>query len=353
MAKYIEIATKLEKRIRHGDYRLRSFPSHAALVTELEANPRTVTKALDMLIDRGFLIRQRTGRVILPDQNDKAVMHLGLVAPAYPTSLTFLWHRGIHGMVQERGWELKFVPYTHWEDTGITDALQGLDGVFFIGIGDNIPPEVLDRMRQSDTPVVALEVDTSAKGLPCIRLSNPADIHKLLNHLRDRGHQRVDCLNTQPMNPIIRDRIQSWQLWSAAHEASGTLINEPVHVFGPPVEQAYRVAIEAIRANRLQSSALFCVTSAAAFGVMRALQDTGRRVGKDIDICAGDDSGHMAEYSNPSLTCLKDPNIKPYIHACLNWFARGGRDWVGSLLIQPFDSPLFIGESTGGASPMP
>jgi len=48
----------------------------------------------------------------------------------------------------------------------------------------------------------------------------------------------------------------------------------------------------------------------------------------------------------PSLTSLKDPEWVYEINACLDWFARGGQDWDGPLLIEPFDADVFVGEST-------
>jgi DNA-binding LacI/PurR family transcriptional regulator len=194
-----------------------------------------------------------------------------------------------------------------------------------------------------------MEQDTSAYGIPCVRLSNPASIHQLLDHLRGRGHDAVDCLNTQPMNPIVQGRIESWQLWLAAHEADGELINEPVPLFASAVEQGYRATREALRSGRLRSRALLCVTSPTAVGAMRALEEAGRRVGDDVDVCAGDDALGMAEYLTPTLTCLRGPRVEPYIRACLNWFARGNGDWPGSLVMQPAQMPMFVGESTGGA----
>ncbi len=348
LAKYLEIAARLEKRIRHGDYRLRGFPSHSELVAEFGANSRTISKALGELVERGYLAREPSGRVSPVGPNPNSALHLGLIAPAYPTSLLFSWHRGVDSLARQRGWTLKFVPYTHWDDAGIGEALRGLDGVFLAAIADVFPQTVRQQIKASTCPVVVLEEDTSAYGIPCVRLSNPADVHRLLDHLRKLGHDRVDCLNTQPMNGIVQGRIESWQLWKAAHEIPGELVNEPVGVFGSAIEQSYQATLAAVRSGRLASGALFCVTSATAIGAMRALQDAGRRVGQDVAVCAADDGADMAEYVTPTLTCLQEPHVEPYIRACLNWFAQGGGEWTGSLVVQPAQMRLFIGESTGG-----
>jgi len=348
LAKYLEIAESLRERIRHGDYRLRGFPSHSELVSELGVNSRTVTKALRELVEDGHLVRGASGRFALPE-SDASRLHIGMVAPAYPTSTTFVWHRGADTMARERGWTLKFIAYTHWDDPCIDEALRGLDGVFFAAIADEFPRHVLRRIQAGPCPVVVLEEDTSAYDIPCVRLSNPASIHRLLDHLGARGHRQVDCLNVEPMNPITRGRIESWRLWLAAHDAEGELINDPVEVFGSAIPHAYRATVEAVRSGRLASKALFCATYSAAAGAMRALRDSGLDVGEEIDVCAGDDALSAARYLTPSLTCLRPPRVSPYIRACLNWFAGGGGDWPGTLVMQPAEMPLFVGESTGGA----
>ena len=216
MAKYLDIARTLEQRIEHGDYRLRGFPAHGELVEEFNANSRTISKALNELLGSGRLERSDTGRVYLPRKSKQSALHLGLVVPAYPSPFVFYWHRIIESMADKRGWTFKLLPYTHWRDTTLSEALNGLSGVFFLPQGDDIPTDVVNRMVKSACPIVVLEQDISHTGIPCLRSLNPGGVERLLEHLRDKKHKDVACLNTQPVNNVIRERISYWELWKAA-----------------------------------------------------------------------------------------------------------------------------------------
>ena len=125
------------------------------------------------------------------------------------------------------------------------------------------------------------------------------------------------------------------------------MINEPVKLFRSPMEGAYSTVKRCLNEGGLTGTAMFCVTSSSAVGAMRAIREHGLTVGKDISVCAAEDGADMAPYLTPSLTCLKDRDPRPYLGVCLDWMVRGGKDWIGPLLVQPGEATVFAGESTG------
>ena len=122
--------------------------------------------------------------------------------------------------------------------------------------------------------------------------------------------------------------------------------DEPVDLNESAIAGAYKVMQRQLKKDKLTNRALFCTTGAAALGAMRAISEAGYAVGSDIVVCAADDDVGMCRFLIPSVTCLQDPQIQPYIQVCLDWFARGGEGWVGPMVVQPTQMPLFIGEST-------
>jgi DNA-binding LacI/PurR family transcriptional regulator len=347
LAKYQVILDTLERRIKNGDYRVRQFPSFSDLADELHANHRTISKALTQLIDRGALVRLPTGRVAFRPSPTKKILHLAMLAPAYPSPVMAAWHRAFERLATERGWQFKLIGYEHWRDPTIFDAIRGFDGIAFMPLGDDLPQDVLMQFKASGRPIVVLEHDVSADGLPCLRFVTPAAIHQLLAAIDRSVFKQVCCLNTQPMNAVIQDRIAHWQLWNQAHGTGAALINEPVEVFDSAIDQAYAVLTRHLRKTDWKGSALFCTTGASAIGAMRALIDAGLQPGVDVALCAADDDAGRARYLSPSLTSLRNPDWDPYLQVCLDWFGRGGRDWMGPLLVQPAEVEIFIGESTG------
>lgn len=349
MAKYHDIAQAIQARIEHGDYRLRGFPSYADLVTELGVNSRTVTRALATLVDQGVLERQSTGRLSVRAQNETRERIVGVLMPDWPSTNIMQWCRLISELCQKRGWRLKPVIYNHWHDMAITESLRGMDGLFFISLGDDIPPAVVEQIRQSSTAVVVLEQDISSTGIPCLRYWNPNSIELLINHLIVLGHRRVACLNTQPSSNVIRERIAAWRLWSSAHGVQGPLIDEPVNLYEPAEIKALDVIRKLLAENRLDATALICTTPWLALGAMRAIVDTGRKLGRDIAVCSVEEWTGMAPVLCPSLTCLTPPPMEPLLQVCMDYFEQQDpHAWLGSVLVQPAAMKLFVGESTLG-----
>ncbi len=344
MARVSAITDTLEQRVLNADYRARRFPSLTELSAELHANPRTVRKALLDLVRRGILHKLPSGRIAVAPEIPRAVRHLVLLAPAYPTPWIAIWHLAIERLATARGWQLKLVGYTHWRDVMIPQTIRAFDGVFFVPMGDDLPAETVSLLQDSGRRVVVLEQDTSGYGLPCLRFTTPSSIRRLLDEVAN--HEAVSCLNTQPLCGNIQDRIDQWRLWTRAHGKGGQLINEPVELFGSSLERAYATIRRRLEQRALGGTALFCVTGAAALGAMRAIRDHGLCPGRDIAVCSADDDAGRLPYTAPSVTCLSSPAWDPYLQVCLDWFAGDHSEWQGPLLVQPDDVPVFQGEST-------
>lgn len=346
MSKSAEIAALVTRRIRQGDYRLRRFPSVLQLARDLQANPRTVTKAVDALVEQGVLRRSRTGRIAIHREASKKVLQVAFVQPVFPSALYGLLHQGLLRLVQARGWRLRPVGYSHWHDPLIHEALGGFDGVFFMPMAEDIPADVLQRLKAAASPVVVLDQDVSGEGLPCLRFHHANAVSSLLDNLVEAGHRTILCLNTQPCDSMIRERIDQWQLWVRVHQLQGRLVDEHVQVSESAMERARTILGQRLRAGDVRETAIFCTTGAAATGAMRALMDHGLQPGRDIAICAADDDGGRAQYLCPSLSCVATPDPSPYLDVCLDWFAGGGGEWIGPRLIRPLQTPIFVGEST-------
>lgn len=348
MAKYLSVKHLLQRRIGHGDYLLKEFPTDRELSAEFECDTRTARKAVAELIQEGLLVRQRNGRPIVNVSlvSRKQQMRVALLTVGYPTPFTARWQRALEQALGMRGGLLRPVSYRHMDDPIVRDTLEGFDGVFFGLPGEDPTDHLLRAIARAERPVVFLDGDLSKHGFPSIWLAAPRAITLLLNHLVKRGHQKVAWLNTQPHVHVIQERFAAWQEWSSRGGRGGRVIDEPVASFESPLERAYHAALRALDTGGFDASALLCCTSAAAKGVYRALHDRGLKVGQDLAVCSADDGAGEAQYLVPSLTSLQDPDPAPYLSVCLDWIERGGSDWQGPLLVQPKHVPIFLGEST-------
>ncbi|MBN1674852.1 MAG: substrate-binding domain-containing protein [Kiritimatiellae bacterium] len=347
-AKYLDTARLIRERLLRGDYALGEIPGERELAVQSGVSHMTARKAVQTLLDEGWLRRRGNGRLApaAAEAKREAGMLVGFLAPAYVSGHTDRLRAALERCAAGRGVRVRPVDYVHWSDPVLGEAIASFDGTFLVPSSEAMPPHVIDRLRGRPRPLVSLELDLTAHGIPSLDLFPTASIDRLLDHLAALGHRHIVCLNTQPANPITQERIARWRFWCARQGVDGALIDEPVEPFHSALERAYTVMARRLKARAFAGTAIVAVTEAAALGAMRALRERGFRIGRDISIGAVNDEG-LARYLNPTLTALQMPDPAPYLEFCLDWMAAGGGEWAGPLLIQPSDVPLFKGESTG------
>ena len=349
MAKFHQVIDLLERRILRGDYSLKGVPAERILADEIGVSRMTARKAIQAVIDKGLLTRQPNGRLQVATASDgKAHYQIAFLAPAWSSNSWDHWRRILERTAAQFDATIRPVDYVHWDDPVVSETLEGFDGVFLMTMAESMPDGLLAKLKSRQTPVVVLDTDASAWGIPSVHFFPAVFVQRVLDHLAELGHRSVDCLNTQPVDGNINERIEQWNLWRAAHNCAGNLINDPVEPYELTVVHAHRVLTNLMRSNRLRSTALLCTTEATAIGAMRAITDQGLKVGRDISVCAVDDDG-LAQYLTPSLTALKMPQVDAYFSVCLKWMMGGGKQWAGSLCLRPATIELFKGESTGRA----
>jgi DNA-binding LacI/PurR family transcriptional regulator len=200
------------------------------------------------------------------------------------------------------------------------------------------------NIRRSRCRLIVLDQDETAGGLPSVVLFPPAEEVRLLEHLADHGHKRIDCINTQSRDGVIQDRIETWRQFIDRNGLSGQLRSQPIF---EPIEGAYRLVKDLLHEGRPLGTAQFCTTGPAAIGAMRALHEAKLEIGQDVSVCAVNDEG-LGRYLLKSLTALESPPRALYLRQAVQWMF-GDADWEGPLLVQPRQVHLFVGESTGPA----
>jgi hypothetical protein len=350
-----EIAQAIRERIRRGDYPQGLLPGERVLAAQSGVSHMTARKAVQRLIQQGILVRSANGRLKVKSSRAGRTggMQIALLAPAH-LSRNEEWIRvALERAAENFQARIRPVDFVHWDDPVIPETLRNFDGVFFVPYGEALPERLLPHFRNNGRkPLVSFELNLTAWGVPSLDLFPAAAVQRLLNHLFELGHRQVDCLATQPANLIIQERIAQWRLWCALHGTPGRLIQEPVNSYESGFDKAYTVMSRECRQNRFHTTALLGVSLVEALGALRAFHEQGLRVGRDVSVCAVNDEG-LARFLWPSLTSLELPDPAPYLKICLEWMARGGRNWSGPLLLQIPEVPLFKGGSTGPAPKRP
>jgi DNA-binding LacI/PurR family transcriptional regulator len=238
------------------------------------------------------------------------------------------------------------VDFVHWDEPVISEALDRFDGVLLYPSADTVPPHVMERLREHRTPVVVLDTDWSAHGIRSIDLVPAFQMRQMLEHFAELGHQRIACLNTQPMTLDIPQRIKQWEMWMAERGWNGRLISDPVPSYGDAMTRSFETMSKFLQARKPDFTAILAVTAPAAMGAMRAMLDAGIRIGHDVSIGAINGEG-LAPFMNPTLTSTQTPDIDPFLEVVLEWIQQRKPDWDAPMLLQPSRVPLYIGASTG------
>ena len=364
MKKYSHVVALLRTRIAQGDYALTNFPAERQLAVETGVSYMTARRAVKELLNDGWIVRRPNGRLEIsrtnaplsplstkPAGNDNGNRHqlppprqIALLAPTYSSPNVEGWRIAIDQGVRRRGWTLRPVLYVHWDDPTLLDALRGFDASFLIPVAGAIPPRVLQRLKETPRLVV-VDDDWSDRGFVSVQLFPPVFVQRLLDHFAGLGHARIGCLNTQPHDDVIRERIGQWKIWLAAHHLDGRLWDQPVPVQTTPFQAAYTAVRHAIRAKQFDVTALLCTTAPAAVGAMRALADCKLRPGRDVAVGVVNGEGY-AQLLMPSVTALEPTDPAPYVATCLDWTANGDAPWAGPLLLQPKVVPLIVRETS-------
>ena len=341
-----ETASQLiRKRILHGDHVLTGIPGERSLAQEFGISRETLRRGLKTLEDEGLLMRQPNGRlVVAADQHPAGRRRvLGFVKHSNPSHDHQLWSEAVHGALEGLNCTLRTVTFEHYGDSSIAAGISGFDGIFFLPPAAEIPAWLSSKMRDAECRVVVLDQDATAAKLPSVVMFPPQSERKLLDHLVELGHSRIDCLNTQAIDRVIQARIDTWSGFIADKGLAGQLYSLTEF---RPMTSAYQLVANRLNEEKTFASALVCTTGPAAVGAMRAFYDAGFKLGRDISVCAVNDEG-LGPYLIPSLTCLQTPPRSRYLAMAVRWML--GEDWEGPLLIQPEDVPMFVGSSTGPA----
>jgi len=338
----------IRKRILHGDHALHGIPAERPLAGELGISRQTVRRALTLLEHDGILVRQENGRLVV--KTDLAVGAtkpiIGFLKDNHASYDHEMWKAGLDVAIEGYNIILRSVSFEHYGDAPISAALSGFDGMFFLPPALEIPKWLTEMMREAACRVMVLDQDASKAKLPSLVMFPPQAVSRLMEHLVELGHKRIDCLNTQARDSIVDGRIACWESFIKARHLEGTFHSlTEFH----PIESAYQLVRNKLRMGSVFGPAVICTTAPAALGAIRACYEAGYKVGRDISICAVNDEG-IAPYVIPTLTCLRTIPRAVYLRRGLDWMLSE-EEWQGPLLLQPdeHDVPIFIGESTGPA----
>jgi DNA-binding LacI/PurR family transcriptional regulator len=123
------------------------------------------------------------------------------------------------------------------------------------------------------------------------------------SHLIESGHHHVGTV-AGPLDMCAgQDRLAGYK---AALEAAGVTYDESLVSVGDFTAAGGYAAAKRLLEQRPDVDAIFAASDLAAFGVLRAVQESGRRVGDDVAVVGFDDIPAAADHV-PPLTTVRQP----------------------------------------------
>jgi DNA-binding LacI/PurR family transcriptional regulator len=207
--------------------------------------------------------------------------------------------------VADAGRQLVFTVTSRREDHErfLAYAAAGhIDGVLLLSLhGEDALPQRLE----------ALGVPTVLSGRPLgngrrlwyVDADNVGGAELATRHLIDSGRRRVATV-TGPLDMCAgQDRVVGYR---AAVEAAGLSYDEGLVSTGDFTSAGGHEATVRLLESHPDVDAIFAASDLAAFGAIRAVQESGRRVGDDVAVIGFDDIPAAADH-HPPLSTIRQP----------------------------------------------
>jgi DNA-binding LacI/PurR family transcriptional regulator len=139
-------------------------------------------------------------------------------------------------------------------------------------------------------------------GFPWVDVDGRAGVMLAVDHLADRGHERIAWVGWQKTSYIGEDRRSGWLDRMHERELSTTRLSAR----GEDTIEFGRRAAHALLDSD-DPSAFVCVSDTIAMGVLQALADRGLQPGPDGVAVVGFDDSLAAQVVPPGLTSVRQP----------------------------------------------
>lgn len=172
---------------------------------------------------------------------------------------------------------------------------QGVDGILAITPHDEGADALLHA--PGDVPLVAVEAGPD-HAVPVVAIDQVAGARSATSHLLDLGHETVWHIAGSPDFLESRDRLHGWR---TAIEAAGGEVPPPL-----TGDWSARAGYDLGRALARDASvtAVFVANDHMALGLLRAMQEGGRRIPEEVSVVGFDDIPE-APYFLPPLTTVR------------------------------------------------
>jgi DNA-binding LacI/PurR family transcriptional regulator len=209
---------------------------------------------------------------------------------------------GIERAAHEAGYFIMVASLKALDRASVVQAIerlrvQGVDGILVI-VSEEESAEALLH-APLDVPLVAVEAGPD-RGIPVVAVDQREGATLATRHLLDLGHTTVHHI-TGPLSSI--ESQQRAAGWRATLEAAGAPRPEPL-IGDWSARAGYHLGRRLTRDKSL--SAVFVANDQMALGLLRAMNESGRRIPEEISVVGFDDVPESPYFTPPLTTVRQD-----------------------------------------------
>ena len=195
----------------------------------------------------------------------------------------------------------------HWREI-LTRSVRAHDAV--VVLPSSLPSGLEEILNEAGTPAVMLWEPESAAGMMCVADDNHLAGMMATRYLQNLGHARIAVFLSEPPSQGMKTRLAGWEqaMREAGDENPGRLvIDGSVRPGCDSIVGSY----EKLRRwlfqndNRLDATAIFCLTWTGALAALRALDEVGIDVPGDVSVLAHAGQNRFTEFTKPALTVVQ------------------------------------------------
>lgn len=173
-----------------------------------------------------------------------------------------------------------------------------------IVLATELDEEDIKKFQNVRRPLCFIDANFKFLPLSFVDIDNISTVGKIIAYLKNMGHEKIGMVSSSYPSPNFVEREEAYQLSLAM--LGLTYDKRFMYRVDPTIEKSYIDMSEQLKGKEKFPTAFFCVNDIVAYGVMRALQETGKQIPDDISIVGFDDLP-SSQVCNPTLTTVSIP----------------------------------------------
>lgn len=174
-----------------------------------------------------------------------------------------------------------------------------VEGIIAAPCGSN--PRLFEELCNV-IPVVFVDRFYSGLNLPYVTSNNYMGSVNATVMLINNGHRNIACIQGSPVSLPNKKRVEGYlkAMRQSGLEENAVLVGDEFSV------QCGYLETKLLLSRDVRPTAIFALSYTIALGVMKALQDSGLKIGEDISLVSFDDNVSL-DYMVPAITRISQP----------------------------------------------